>query len=77
MIKLFGVYVSKAIVLLGVLECVVFFLSLYGAVFAEHNFTVPQELLDGDRITSTASLYAIVMFSSILALGLYQPDSMV
>jgi sugar transferase (PEP-CTERM system associated) len=77
MIKLFGVYVSKAIVLLGVVECVVFFLSLYGAVYVEYNFNVPAELLAGDRITSTASLYAIVMFAAMLALGLYQPDSMV
>lgn len=77
MIKLFGVYVSKSLVLLGIFEAVVFFLSFYVAVFVHFDFQVPMHLISGDSITSTAALFALVMFSALLSLGLYQPGSMV
>ena len=77
MIKLFGVYVAKSLVLLGIIEFSVFFLSFYGAVFLNFNFQVPDGFLENDTLTSTAALFALVMFSSVLSLGLYQPGSMI
>ncbi|MEN8168025.1 MAG: hypothetical protein ABFR65_11180, partial [Pseudomonadota bacterium] len=77
MIKLFGVFVSKSIVLLGILELIVFFLSFHGAVFLHADYHLPEDLISDDRLTSTAALFASVMFSAMLSLGLYQPGSMV
>lgn len=77
MIKLFGVFVSRSIVLLGILELVIFFLSFHGAVFLHTDFHLPEDLITDDTLTSTASLFASVMFSAMLSLGLYQPGTMV
>lgn len=77
MIKLFGVYVAKSLVLLGIIELSVFFLSFYGAVFLHYDFQVPEGFLANDSLSSTGALFALVMFSSVLSLGLYQPGSMI
>ena len=77
MIKLFGVYVPKSLVLLGIAEVIVFAVCFYLSVLFQHNFELPTQLLSNDTITSSASLYALVMFFSMLSLGLYQPDSMI
>ena len=77
MIRLFGVYVPKSLVLLGITEIIVFASAFYLSVFVLNDFTWPSKLIEDDAITSSASLYALVMFFSVLSLGLYQPDSMV
>ncbi|MGD8589082.1 MAG: hypothetical protein PVG22_09665, partial [Chromatiales bacterium] len=77
MIKLFGVYVAKSIVLLGIIEFIVFFVAFYGAVLIHYDLEYQHQLISSDSITSTASLFALVMFSSVLSLGLYQPGSMI
>ncbi len=77
MIKLFGIYVPKSLVLLGIAEVIVFSLCFYLSVILLHETAVSGMLLSDDTITSSAALFAMVMFFSILSLGLYQPDSMV
>jgi sugar transferase (PEP-CTERM system associated) len=77
MIKLFGVYVAKSLVLLGIIEFTVFFAAFYGAVYIHFDLNIPQNLISTDTVTSTASLFALVMFSSVLSLGLYQPGAMI
>jgi len=77
MIKLFGVYVAKSLVLLGIIELTVFFIAFYGAVFIFYDLQIPEKLISTDAITSTAALFALVMFSTVLSLGLYQPGSMI
>ena len=77
MIKLFGVYVAKSLVLLGIIELSIFFVAFYGAVFIHFNLKIPAYLIATDTITSTGALFALVMFSSVLSLGLYQPGAMI
>jgi sugar transferase (PEP-CTERM system associated) len=77
MIKLFGVYVAKSLVLLGIIEFIVFFIAFYGGTFIHFDLKIPDRLINTDTITSTASLFALVMFSTVLSLGLYQPGSMI
>ncbi len=77
MIRLFGVYVPKSLVLLGIAEVVVFALSFYLSLYVLRDFVMPADFLSDDMITSSASLYSLVMFFSVLSLGLYQPDSMI
>ncbi|MEN8178063.1 MAG: TIGR03013 family XrtA/PEP-CTERM system glycosyltransferase [Pseudomonadota bacterium] len=77
MIRLFGVYVPKSLVLLGITEVIIFAVSFYLSVFVLHNYEMPENFISNDAVTGSASLFALVMFFSILSLGLYQPDSMV
>jgi sugar transferase (PEP-CTERM system associated) len=76
MIKLFGIYISKAVVLLGVMETLIFFLSMYGAIYLHHQFSASAASLSDDALQNLPAVYAIVMFSSMTALGLYQKGSM-
>lgn len=76
MIKLFGVYIPKSLVLLGLVELGVFFHAFYLSVIILNDFAIPANVFSDDTLSSSASLFALVMFSSILSLGLYQPDSM-
>ncbi|MET0065005.1 MAG: TIGR03013 family XrtA/PEP-CTERM system glycosyltransferase [Candidatus Thiodiazotropha sp.] len=76
MIKLFGIYISKAVVLLGVIEVLIFFTAMHGAILAaghlDASAPVSEELLGGNF----AVIYSVVMFSAMTALGLYQKGSM-
>jgi len=76
MIKLFGVYVPKPLVVLGILECTVFLFCYFMAISVRFDFRSLLEIIADDRMANTASLYAVVMFSSELALGLYQGGAM-
>ena len=76
MIKLFGVYIPKSLVMLGIVESVVFLLCFFAAVSIRFNFQNLFEIAADDTITSTAALFALVMLSAVLSLGLYQPGSM-
>jgi sugar transferase (PEP-CTERM system associated) len=76
MIKLFGIYISKAVVLLGVIEILIFFAAMHGAILiAGHidaSAPMATDLLGGNFPV----LYSILMFSAMTALGLYQKGSM-
>ncbi len=76
MIKLFGIYISKAVVLLGVVEVLIFFSAMHGAILiAGHLDTsapLVTELLGGNFPV----FFSMVMFSAMTALGLYQKGSM-
>ncbi|MEJ2404608.1 MAG: TIGR03013 family PEP-CTERM/XrtA system glycosyltransferase [Candidatus Thiodiazotropha sp.] len=76
MIKLFGIYISKAVVLLGVIEILIFFTAMHGAILiAGHidaSAPMATDLLGGNFPV----LYSILMFSAMTALGLYQKGSM-
>ncbi len=76
MIKLFGIYISKAVVLLGVIEILIFFTAMHGAILIaghiDESAPVATDLLGGNFPV----LYSILMFSAMTALGLYQKGSM-
>jgi sugar transferase (PEP-CTERM system associated) len=76
MIKLFGIYISKAVVLLGVFETLIFFLSMFGAMVLRHHFGANALDLGDSALQNLPVIYAVVMFSSMTALGLYQKGSM-
>jgi sugar transferase (PEP-CTERM system associated) len=76
MIKLFGIYISKAVVLLGVIETLIFFSSMLGATYLRHHFGTAAVAIGEDALKNLPAIYAVVMFSSMTALGLYQKGSM-
>ncbi|MGD9169438.1 MAG: TIGR03013 family PEP-CTERM/XrtA system glycosyltransferase [Candidatus Thiodiazotropha sp.] len=76
MIKLFGIYISKAVVLLGVIETLIFFLSMHGAIYLHHQLGANPVAVDGGTLENLPTIYAVIMFSSMMALGLYQKGSM-
>lgn len=72
MIRLFGHYISKHFLLLGMLELGVFFVALlagYCVRFSEYDF---QLLLENEQLLSVACFYAVVMSITMAALGVYQ-----
>lgn len=75
MIKLFGIYISKAVVLLGVAEILIFYASMHFAVLL-HGQIGQQSFSVNYTQSNFAEFYALVMFSAMLALGLYQKGSM-
>ncbi len=72
MIRLFGYFISKSFLILGEIEILVFAGSVWLALYIQHFFSsqsmggLPEEMLP------SASVYALVMMSSMIALGLYQ-----
>ncbi|MEW8659904.1 MAG: TIGR03013 family XrtA/PEP-CTERM system glycosyltransferase [Candidatus Thiodiazotropha endolucinida] len=76
MIKLFGIYISKAVVLLGVIETFIFFLSMLGAIYLRHKYSLSPIAVDNETLKNLPALFAVIMFSSLTALGLYQKGSM-
>ncbi len=73
MIRIFGYYVSKVFLLLGVWEALVFFSSLY------FGYLLRFQILDGQAqeagsvsIVATALVFTLLMTSAMIALGLYQ-----
>ncbi|MES9988064.1 MAG: TIGR03013 family XrtA/PEP-CTERM system glycosyltransferase [Candidatus Thiodiazotropha endolucinida] len=76
MIKLFGIYISKAVVLLGVIETFIFFLSMLGAIYLRHKYSLSPIAVDDETLKNLPALFAVIMFSSLTALGLYQKGSM-
>ncbi|MFI0459379.1 MAG: nucleoside-diphosphate sugar epimerase/dehydratase [Candidatus Thiodiazotropha endolucinida] len=76
MIKLFGIYISKAVVLLGVIETLIFFLSMLGAIYLRHKYSASPIPVDDETLKNLPAFFAVIMFSSLTALGLYQKGSM-
>ncbi len=73
MIRIFGHYVAKLFLLLGVFEFVLFYLCLLGGYFLrvglEGNI-IPYSV--EPSVKSSAVIYALLMSSSLIAMGLYQ-----
>ncbi|MCU7946201.1 MAG: sugar transferase, partial [Candidatus Thiodiazotropha sp. (ex Cardiolucina cf. quadrata)] len=76
MIKLFGIYISKAVVLLGVVDILIFFSSMYGAIYLRHELVGSAFTVDDETLNNLPVIFSIIMFSSFTALGLYQKGSM-
>jgi sugar transferase (PEP-CTERM system associated) len=76
MIKLFGIYISKAVVLLGVLEILVFFSSMHGAILINQYLHTEALVLSELTSGNLPVIFALAMFSALTALGLYQKGSM-
>ncbi len=73
MIRIFGYYVSKVYLLLGIWEAGLFSVSLYAGVYLRFYVLsdVPDEL-DPLAFITTVVLFTLVMSASMIALGLYQ-----
>ena len=73
MIRLFGHYVSKLFLLLGSLELFLLYGCVLGGYFLRAGMTGDLPSLTVDRaLHSSALLYALLMSSSMIAMGLYQ-----
>jgi len=71
MLRIFGYYVPKPYVLLAVCETAAFFLSLILGALARFGWSLSEDSeLFG--LVASASVYAIVMTSSLTSMGLYQ-----
>ena len=73
MLRLFGHYISKTFLLLGVLELFLFYGCLLGAYVIRTGLNLRfLEQPPGSEIHSSAVLYALLVSSSMIAMGLYQ-----
>jgi sugar transferase (PEP-CTERM system associated) len=71
MIRLFGYYVSKIYLYLGLVEATVFFLSLHLGTRLRFGWNL-DDSLEGSGVFMTAIVFAVVMSGALVALGLYQ-----
>ena len=73
MVRLFGHYVSKLFLLLGLFELLLFYLCVLGAYFLRTDFPAGDFLSAVDpTLNSSAVLYSLVMSAAMIAMGLYQ-----
>jgi sugar transferase (PEP-CTERM system associated) len=71
MFRIFGHYISKAFLLLGVLEFLVSFLALFAGVYARFDLGL-ADVSGVPNVWTTAILYGLLVSSSMLSVGLYQ-----
>ena len=71
MIRLFGYYISKIYLYLGILEAGVFFAAFQVGVGTRFDWTLPDEL-ETKSIWVVALIFAGVMSAAMVAMGLYQ-----
>jgi sugar transferase (PEP-CTERM system associated) len=71
MIRFFGYYVSKIYLYLGIVEAVVFFVSLNLGTRVRFGWSLESDL-EGLPVEVTALVFTLVMSSAMTALGLYQ-----
>ena len=71
MFRIFGHYVSKTFLLLGVLEFFVSFLALFAGVYVRFDLGF-ADVSGVPNIWTTAILYGLLVSSSMLSVGLYQ-----
>jgi sugar transferase (PEP-CTERM system associated) len=77
MIRLFNHYVRLPFLMLGLVEFIVCFLSLYAAVFLRFSGEVSASDTGLASPVVLATLYAAVMTTAMIAMGLYQSQSRV
>ena len=71
MIRLFGYYISKTYLFLGILEAGVFFAAFQVGVRARFGWTLPDDL-DTSSVSVIALVFAAVLSAAMVAMGLYQ-----
>jgi len=72
MVRLFGHYISRHFLLLGVVELVLFFLALLAGYFVQYPLEHLQRALLGQHLLVVAAIYAAVMLISMVSMGAYQ-----
>lgn len=72
MIRLFGHYVSKLYLLLGVVEFLVIFYSLLAGFYMRNSLDELRFITAPETLSYTALIYALSMIISMIAVGLYQ-----
>lgn len=73
MIRVFGYYVSKVFLLLGLWEALIFFASLYLGAFLRFSAGAGHMLnWNSGTVAATAFVFTPIMSFSMIALGLYQ-----
>jgi sugar transferase (PEP-CTERM system associated) len=71
MIRIFGHYVSKIYLFLGIVEVLVFFAALNLGARTRFGWVLTEEL-DASAVAITAAAFALVMSVAMVAMGLYQ-----
>lgn len=72
MIKLFGYFISKSFLLLGLFEILCFVSSIWFAGYYRLHFAYSSEMGGTPDLSHLATIYSLVMLASMIALGLYQ-----
>jgi len=72
MIRIFGHYLSKTYLLLGLLEFLLFFFAIGMGHYTRFGLDAEPSAIAGTN-ELTASLYALLLVSSMTSVGLYQP----
>lgn len=71
MIRLFGYYVSKIYLYLGIAEATIFFASFHLGMLARFGWKLPDDL-SAASLSGMALVFAGVMSAALVAMGLYQ-----
>lgn len=71
MIRLFGYYVSRIYLYLGIVEAVVFFVGFHFGMLARFGWQLPDGL-STTNLSGLALVFAGVMSAGLMAMGLYQ-----
>lgn len=71
MIRLFGFYVSKIYLYLGLVEAVIFFAALNVGARARFGWSLGEDL-DSGMVLATALVFAVSMSVALISMGLYQ-----
>ncbi len=72
MIRIFGHYISKVYLFLGVLELVLLYACMLGGYYLRLGLIDNSDLVVEPELHSSAILYALLMSSSMISMGLYQ-----
>ncbi len=72
MVRILGYYIAKGFLILGVFEALIFAGSVYFSLYLHDRIGLPEEVLVNQSLPDTATAFAIIMFVSVISLGLYQ-----
>ena len=72
MVRILGYYIAKGFFVLGTIEALLFAAAYYFSLQLRHNFKPPEELLSSATFTNTSTAFAVILFISVISLGLYQ-----
>ncbi|MCF6283159.1 MAG: TIGR03013 family PEP-CTERM/XrtA system glycosyltransferase [Candidatus Polarisedimenticolaceae bacterium] len=72
MVRILGYYIAKGFLILGFVEVLIFVTSVYISRYLGDHFGMPEVLLNDSLLLNTAFAFAVIMFVSVISLGLYQ-----
>jgi sugar transferase (PEP-CTERM system associated) len=72
MVRILGCYIAKGFLILGLFEVLIFAGSVHISFQLREYTGVPEKLLSDVALTNSSVAFAVIMFVSVISLGLYQ-----